>query len=339
MNSIETKKLRLNMSVLGSIVLLAAILQILSAIGVGQATSATPLPKLSGSPNYKIGPGDLIDVAVSKNDTLTRPGLRVGNDGTIQLPMLEESVPAACMTERELADSIKEKYRKYLVTPFVNVSVREFNASPVAVIGAVNSPGRFQLQREYRLVELLALVNGPSSSAGASVDILRYGNRPYCDGSKLVVPSESKEELIAIDLAEAFGGGDSANPVIMAGDIVRVSSADQTNAYIQGLVKSSMTIPLKEPVTLTQAIAMAGGVSTGAQLDKIVIRRPIPGSINRSKLEVNVKDIRSGKRDDVLLQPNDIVEVSGPTGMKKIFDGILRTIVPTVTQMPLRVVY
>lgn len=335
---IKEKSLRRAGSHTGPIVLLVAILQIFAASAFGQ-TTAKPTPGSGASPNYKIGPGDVIDVVVSKNDTLSRTGLRVGNDGTVQLPMLEENITAACRTERQLADSIKERYRKYLVTPFVNVSVREFNASPVAVIGAVNSPGRFQLQREYRLVELLALVNGPSSSAGTSVEILRYGNLAYCDGSQLIVPTEPKEDLIAVQLAEAFTGGDFANPVIMAGDIVRVAAADQTNAYIQGLVKSSMPIPLKERVTLTQAIAMAGGVTTGARLDKVVIRRPIPGSINRSAMEVNVKDIRLGKRDDVLLQPNDIVEVSGPTGIKKVFNDIVKTVVPTVTQLPLRVVY
>lgn len=294
---------------------------------------------LGAGQNYKIGPGDVLDVSISKNETLSRSGLRVGNDGTIQLAMLDENIPAACLTERELADAIKVLYRKYLIEPFVNVAVREFNASPVAVIGAVNSPGRFQLQRKLRLVELLALVNGPSASAADTAEILRYGNGSYCDGSKLVMAGASREELISVKFDDAFKGGDSANPVILAGDIVRVPQADELNAYIQGLVKSTTPISLKEPVTLTQAIAMAGGVTEGAQLDKVVIRRPIQGSINRRDILVNVKDVRTGKRDDVLLEPNDIVEVPGPTGAKKILSDIFKKIVPTVTQLPLRVIY
>jgi polysaccharide export outer membrane protein len=123
--------------------------------------------------NYRIGPGDVLDVIVSKNETLSRSGLRVSNQGTIQLAMFDHDVPAACLTERQLADSIKERYRKYLVDPYVNVSVREYNSSPVAIIGAVNSPGRFQLQRQIRLVELLTFVNGPSANAGKTVEIMR----------------------------------------------------------------------------------------------------------------------------------------------------------------------
>ena len=289
--------------------------------------------------NYKVGPGDVVDVSVSNNEKLSRTGVRVRNDGTIQLEMLSEDIAAACLTERELADTIREKYRKYLVSPYVTVAVKEFNASPVAVIGAVNAPGRFQLQRQYRLIELLALVNGPGATAGTDVEILRHGSIAQCDGARLVQPKERREELITIRLDDAFNGVDGANPIIVAGDIVRVTTADQINAYIQGLVRNSAPIPLREAVTLTQAIAMAGGVMPGAQLDKVVIRRPIPGSINRTDLLVNVKEIKQGKRDDVLLQRNDIVEVPGPTGAKKIFSEIMKTIIPTITQMPMRVVY
>jgi polysaccharide biosynthesis/export protein len=315
--------------------LLEAVAQTASSPTVsGSATMQGP-----ASQNYKIGPGDVLDVSISKNEVLSRTGIRVRNDGTIQLEMLGEDVPAACLTERQLADSISGKYRKYLVNPYVNVSVKEFNASPVAVIGAVNAPGRFQLQREYRLVEMLALVNGPGPTAGTTVDILRYGNLAYCDGSMLIQPKEPGEELISIELSQAFKGADGSNPVVMPGDIIRVSTADQMNAYIQGLIKSSAPIPLKEPVTLTQAIAMAGGPMPGAQLDKVVIRRPVPGSINRSDLLVNVKEINKGNRDDVLLQPNDIVEIPGPSGVKKVLGDILKTVVPSIGQLPMRVVY
>lgn len=325
---------------------LAAVLHCMLLGAAAQAKSSTTTASMdpvrvtqgSGNQNYKVGPGDVLDVSISNNEKLSRTGIRVRNDGTIQLEMLSEDFPAACLTERELADQIREKYKKYLVTPFVNVAVKEFNASPVAVIGAVNTPGRFQLQRQYRLVELLALVNGPALTAGQTVEILRHGNIAYCDGSTLIQPQQPREELLSIELAEAFKGADGANPIIMAGDIVRVTTADQINAYIQGQVKSSSPIPLKEAVTLTQAIAMAGGATPGAQLDKVVIRRPIPGSINRTDVFVNVKDIKLGKRDDVLLQPNDIVEVPGPTGAKKVLGDIFKTIIPSITQLPMRVV-
>ncbi len=301
------------------------------AIVSGQAPTSPSVTE-----NYKIGPGDLIDVAVGKNADLSRAGIRVGNGGEIQLAMMDTSLMAACLTEKGLAEAIRDWYKKFLVEPSVIVSVREFNSSSVAVIGAVNSPGRFQFQRPMQFVELLTFVNGTTAAVGETAEIIRDSSRPRCDGSRFVQPETGGEELINVNLAQAFSG--VANPVILAGDIVRIPAADQKNAYIQGNVKSGLVINLKEPTTLTQAIAMAGGVTSGAQLDKVKIRRQIPGSINREELIANVTAIKKQQRDDILLQPNDIIEIPGPTGAKKFFGEILRTIVPTITQLPVRVI-
>jgi polysaccharide export outer membrane protein len=312
---------------------------LIGSIVNGQTPGVEAPTRLIANENYKIGPGDVIDVVVSKNDTLSRSGLRVSNQGTIQLAMLDHDVQAACLSERQLADVIKEQYRKYLIDPFVNVSVREFNSNPVAVIGAVNAPGRFQLQRQIRLVELLSFVNGPSDKAGRTVEIIRNLDRPYCDELKLVTPVGGGEDLISVNLSDIFKSGDHPNPLIIAGDIVRVAAADQMNAYIQGNVRNGLAINLKDPVTLTQAVAMAGGLAPGAETERVSIRRQIPGSLKRDEIVINLKEINQRKRDDILLQPNDIVEVPGPSGLKKVFGDILKTVVPTITQLPMRVIY
>lgn len=304
----------------------------------GQAQTPGPDAQPLANDNYKIGPGDVIDVIVSKNDVLSRTGLRVTNQGTIQLAMMDSDVQAACLTERQLADVIKERYLKYLVSPYVNVAVREFNSSPVAVIGAVNSPGRFQLQRTARLSELLTLANGPAEKAGRTVEIIRNSGRPYCDDTKLIVPVGTGEEILSLSIDDTFKGGDQTNPIVNSGDIIRVAEADEVNAYIQGNVKSSMALNLKDPVTLSQAIAMAGGTTPGAELEKIKIRRQIAGSINRNEIIVNLKAINQQKRDDILLEPNDIIDVPGPSGSKKLFQNIIRSVIPGIARLPVSVV-
>ncbi len=314
-----------------SVVILVMFLGFAMVNGQDPTSSAT-------AENYRIGPGDVIDVTVSKNADLSRTGVRVGNGGEIQLAMMDTSLQAACSTEKELAESIKEKYRKFLVEPYVIVSVREFNSSSVAVIGAVNSPGRFQFQRSIQLVELLTFVNGTSVAAGETAEIIRDSRRPHCDGNRLVRPDVGGDELITVDLNQAFNGGDGVNPAILPGDIVRIPTANVKNAYIQGNIRSSIAINLKEPTTLTQAIAMAGGPAPGAQLDKVKIRRQVPGTVNREELIADVKAINKRQRDDILLEPNDIIEIPGPTGVKKVFGDILKTIVPTITQLPVRVI-
>lgn len=316
-------------------------LLIVMTCGVAGGQEVTTLQAETTRPvvdNYRIGPGDIIDIIVSQNETLSRSGVRVNQKGTIQIPMFDQDIQAACLTERELADFIRDKYRKYLVSPFVNVAVKEFNSSPVALIGAVNSPGRFQLQRPIRLLELLTFVNGPSPLAGRTLEIIRSTSTPYCEDSTLVVPSGNGDELISLNVDDVLKGNEQFNPAIQAGDIIRVTTAEQVNAYIQGNVRSAAAISLKEPVSLSQAVAMAGGLVGGADAERIKLRRQMPNSINRQEMIVNLKAISQGKADDILLQPNDIIDVPGPSGSRKILQTILRTIVPTVTQLPMRVI-
>jgi polysaccharide biosynthesis/export protein len=288
--------------------------------------------------NYRLGVGDVIDVIVSKNESLSKLGVRVTNQGGVQLPMLDEDVPAACLTERELADQIKEKYKKFLLEPHVNVTIREFNSSPVAMIGAINSPGRFQLQRPVRLLELLAFVNGPKENAGTTIEIIRNQRLPYCEQSKFIIPADGDDQLISIYLDETLKGNSAANPFVKAGDIIRIDEADQRFAYIIGSVKNAQPLSLKEPVTLTQAIAMVGGLTSDAQIEKIKIQRRTVGSMTPTDLTINLKEIKQRQKADILLEPNDIVEIPGPSGGKKIFRDIIKTIIPTFTQLPMRVI-
>ncbi len=291
-------------------------------------------PNSTNGNDYKIGPGDVIDVIVSQNVALSRTGIRVNNQGRIQLPMIDEEVPAACRTERELAEQVKEKYKKFLISPSVIVAVQQFNSSPVAVLGAVVAPGRFQLQRPVRILELLTLVNGTNEKAGSSIELIRNRSLPFCDGPQLIVSEEKGDELISLKLADTLKGVEEANPYVRAGDVVLIREIDNARAFITGSVRSPSVIELKEPVTLTQAIAMAGGLASGANTDKILVRRQSDGSVNRTEMLVSLKDINQGKKDDLLLRPNDIVEIAGPGKLS----SFLRTFVPTLTQLPIRVV-
>src|SRR5262249_40093520 len=116
------------------------------------SASRMRLPGADADLSYRIGPGDILDIRVFGRPEMTKD-VRVDNFGRIRLPFLEE-MQAACLTEAALAAIITEKYKKYLRDPQVDVMVKEYRSQPVAVIGAVSTPGRFQLQRRIRLLEL-----------------------------------------------------------------------------------------------------------------------------------------------------------------------------------------
>lgn len=305
------------------------IVWLLAAIFVTAQTPQTE-QAITVDPNYRIGIGDVLSVLVPKNQLLSTDTVRVGNDGAIRLPMLEGSIRAKCLTEAELSTEVTQRYKKYLLDPQVYVTIREFNSNPVAVVGAVNQPGRFQLQRPIRLLDLMTYVNGVSPNAGRDVRIIRSPYSQSCSANQTGFDSEGEEDeqIITLSISKVMDGDESANHYIYAGDIIQVSDAEQ--AYIIGNVRRAVPVSLKEPVTLSSAIAMAGGVTDGAQIKKIKIMRQEEDSLNKTELIVNLKDINQRKAEDVLLQPNDIVEVPGPSGTKKFLRDIFRTIVPVI---------
>lgn len=286
---------------------------------------------------YRIGPGDVVDVVVSKNDVLSRSAVRVDNEGMIQLPMIEAGIQASCRTERELAEDIRTRMLKYMYNPSVYVSIKEYNSQPVAVIGAVNTPGRFKFQRRVRLLELLTYVNGPSERAGRSIQVIHSEILMRCESPSSMRGDEVERALSSYMLEEALQGQENSNPIMQPGDIVRIPDAELV--YVIGSVKSAVAISLKEDITLSQAIARAGGALPDSQIDKVRIVRKTPGSMKSTPIIVNLKAIIKLQADDVILLPNDIVDVPGPTAGKKFLTSLLNTVVPSVANLPLRYIY
>lgn len=287
--------------------------------------------------SYRVGPGDVLDLVVSKQTDYSRGGIRVDNNGFIQIPRDDVELKAACKTVREIANEIKDRYRRYLRNPYVYVEVKDFQSQPVAVIGAVNSPGRFQLQRRIKLLELLTFVNGPSDRAGGSIQIIRSSQTAACDPT----PEDSLETatgeiLIAYNLKDTLRADEAANPYVRPGDIIRIADAEQ--AYIIGAVKSTAPITLKEPVTLSEAIARAGGLAPEANSEKIRVIRQVKGTTTKTEIVANLKAINKRQQEDILLQANDVIDVPGPSGGKKFLDGLMKTLVPRMVSYPFGII-
>lgn len=284
--------------------------------------------------SYRIGPGDVLDIRVDKHPELSREQVRVDNNGTIRMPRISAELKAACVTEVGLAEAIKKQYLSFLRNPGVEVFVKEYNSQPVAVIGAVNTPGRFQLQRPVRLLELLTYVNGPSLAAGQHVHVVHTGAAIACDVMSDTPVAENG--FAAYRLESTLRADDQSNPYLRPGDIVRIPDAAQV--FILGNVKEPQAIALREPITLTRAIAMAKGVLPGSDTNKVRIIRQQEGLTKPLEIVVNLSAINKRQADDILLQPNDMVEVPGVGGGKKILRGIMQTLIPSLLQSPISVI-
>ena len=280
---------------------------------------------------YRIGPGDVIEVRVSRAPELSREAVRVDQSGKIRMPMWNDDVQAACLTEGELAQNIAKLYLRFKRDPHVDVFVKEFQSQPVAVTGAVRTASNFKLQRQVRLLELLSFAGGPSEKAGQTVQIVHAGGPSPCDKKT----ETDTGDLITYKLADTLRGVPEANPYVRPGDIVEVLAADQV--YVIGNVMRPTIIALNEPITVSRAIAVAGGTAPATKKDKIRIIRQTPGNTAKEEIYVDLGAIEKRNAEDVALLANDIVDVP-ISGTKSFFRSLMGGIVPTVSQLPLVVI-
>ena len=279
---------------------------------------------------YRIGAGDVIDVRIYNRPQLSRDAVRVEGNGMIRMPLIETEIQAACLTEGELAKEIATRYTKYYRNLQVDVFIKEFHSRQIAIIGAVNDQGRFELQRRIRLLELLTYAKGPSPRAGQTINVVHSSAPSLCKKD-----DDEIGAFASFRLSDTLLGDPKANPYLEAGDIVTLPEADQV--YVVGNVFMPLTIPLKEPITVSRAIAMAGGTRQDTKKDKIRIVRQEPGAQTKKEMLVDLSAIEKRQAEDIQLQPNDIVDVPTSAG-RSLLRGLIGGGTQSLTQLPVRVI-
>ena len=281
---------------------------------------------------YRIGPADVLDIRIHNKPQLSREAVRVEGNGMIRMPLIDAEIQAACLTEGELAKEIATRYSKYYRNLQVDVFIKEYHSRQVAIIGAVNDQSRFELQRRIRLLELLTYAKGPSPKAGQTINVVHSTAPSLCKQ-----PDENDVAALfsSFKLNEVLQGKPESNPFLQAGDIVTIPEADQV--YVVGNVYMPLTIALREPVTLTRAIAMAGGLKQDTKKDQIRVLRQEPGTATRKEITVDLTAIEKKRSEDLALLPNDIIDVPTSAG-KSFLRSLVQGVVPGVGQLPVRVI-
>ena len=255
---------------------------------------------------YRIGFQDTLDIQVFRHPELAQR-VSVNSNGTINLFRLNDPLVAVCRTEQELGDAIVEAYKKdYLKNPEVRVLAVEQRSQSFAVMGAVEKPGNYFINKKIRLLELLAQAGGPSKEAGTRVLVARTGSTSNCKTETTIV--NTSDDVAVFDFKIKDVQEAKENLVMQPGDIVSVLSADVV--FVYGNVNEQGQVLLKQPLTLTQAIASSKGLKPATKKDRVRIIRQKSGSLEREEFVYDLNAIDKQKVPDPYLQPNDIVAVS-----------------------------
>lgn len=276
-----------------------------------------------------IGTGDLLHIDVFDVPELSRD-VRVSDTGEISFPLVRERIAAAGLTPFQLQTKLEEILQeKGLVShPNVTVFLREQNSQPISVVGAVNHTMVYQVTRPTTLLEVLAQAGGISDTAGDTIII----TRPVLEGpaeAKAVSESTSnepqeQEQKIIIRLRDLLENGDSVyNIQVYGGDTITVPPAGIVYVLGFGISQPGGYVLQGhgEQVTVLEAIALAHGLTGFAKANDTVILRNNPASGRRDSIPVRLKDIQDHKKDDVILQSNDILYVPDSKGRKALARG------------------
>jgi polysaccharide biosynthesis/export protein len=288
---------------------------VLFSVGALQAqtsnttASQTPSGNADEGERYRIGYEDILEINVAKHTEL-RVKVSVGKDGTIRVPRIEEPVQAACKTTQEVANDITTAYKKdFLRNPFVSVEVVEQKSQWASVIGAVDKPGNIYLTRKVQLLQLISFAGGPNIHAGMRLMVFRAGNSSTCQKDNELIAQMNNDDTVELrefKLQDVMKGKETL--WIQPGDVVSVLEAD--NVYVYGNVRKEGFVPMKEPITLMQALAYSQGLKSATQKDKIRVLRQKDGSAERVEMIYDLNAIVRGKSQDPLLEPNDVIAVS-----------------------------
>jgi len=281
--------------------------------------------------------GDLIDVDVVGSleydwrGTLTPEGFLPGPDA------LENRVYGLCRTEDEIAREIAKGFSKFLRDPKVVVKILDRSNRPNSTLfGAVRIPQRFQIKRPVFLNELIILAGGFTDQASGEIQIFRPASlscieaapqknlTAETDGAKREQFIEARQSngsrFINIRITDLLSGSKEANVQILAGDVVTVLEAKPI--YVIGGVGVPRQIATRSEMTVSRAIAAAGGLSKDADAKKITIFRRVKGEMKI--IETDLDKIRANQAEDLILQPFDILEVAQKGGSSRKYPPVIQ---------------
>ena len=247
-------------------------------------------------PVYMLGAGDHLSVQV-----LGRPEMSarhvVGPDGRISMPLVG-TLRLAAMTREEATATVEKEMRRYFKQPAVALSVEQYSANRVTVLGRVQNPGVINFDKVPTILEVLA----------------RAGGLPVLDKQATLTRCaifRGRDKVVWIDLKHLLARSDPTyNIRLKPNDIVYIPDSGDTSVYVMGAVPRPGAYRLTPDMSLLDALAQAGGPNEDAASQEIAIYRP-----SRQALEqVPLKSLLTAdRRVNFALEEGDIVYVPKST--------------------------
>ncbi len=164
---------------------------------------------------YKLGPGDVISIGVWGYEDLKNEELVVRPDGKLSFPLAGE-LTVQGMTPGELTAALTARLGNYVIDPNVTVNVAKFRTTRVYVLGEVNKPGMYELEKQHNLLDAIGMA-GSYTKRTAKKEIF-------------IIRKENVDKPQKVNLLKLLKNGDiSQNVVLNEGDVVYLTSNGKIN--------------------------------------------------------------------------------------------------------------
>ncbi len=245
----------------------------------------------SEATRYEVNSGDILEIAVFPIDELKRR-VEVDSAGRVNLPLIGEANVAGKST-LEISRSLADRYRgRFVRDPNVSVLVVEKVNQRYTVAGLVRTPGSYPIEGTQTLLSALAKSGGLTEMADFRSVLLRR----TVDGATISVPFNVR----------SIESGAATDPRIYAGDIV-IAGGTGSRISVAGTVERPGLFPITGPVSITQAVALAGGIQRGSNPANITLFRPVGDTIQ--SYTYGRYDLEAGRIADPQLMAGDRIVV------------------------------
>lgn len=263
-----------------------------------QAAGSAPASRPQDNPAYVVGPNDVLTIRVLGEAELSQ-NYTVDSDGTITFPYLQR-VPVQGRTLKEIEALITKLLDgDYIRKPQVSAAIATYRSRSIFVLGEVKQPGRYTIEGQTTLLEVIAQAGSFTATAGPTMNLLRYkeGMAGVVAGAPVSPGDPRAAEVMRINIEDLREGRLQANVILQDGDTLFVPVADLF--YVTGFVRTPGSYPLRANMSVQQAIAAAGGINERGSDRRITILRKVNGK------DVEIKNV---KMTD-LVRPNDTINV------------------------------
>jgi len=282
---------------------------------------------LSGISEYKIGPGDVIEITLWQGIEKTTEEIQVRPNGAISFGFVED-LNIDGLTAGRLDEILTQRLSEFIRQPRIDVAVKKFDSKFVTLLGAISEssqrrsgPGKYELTGKTTLMDIITRAGGPTREANLNeVSVRRKTGRS-----------------IAVDLFKIFTQKDlSQNIVLDDGDLIFIPtlSKEANRVYVFGEVEKPGVYTFSGThLSVFDAISQAGGVTVFAKENSTKVVR---GDVTRPEvLSVRLGNLLStgDQTQNVALVNKDLVYVP------RSFVGDINRFVKQITPLMRLIIY